>query len=163
MDLVPTLLDLAGIRPGIKFDGRSLMSLVRGRKPSFDSSFYITECTWMRKHGWRTPQWKLIHALEPDCHFKPEIELYNLIEDPEENKNVARRYPEVVAMLEEQMQRHIRKRIKATGQDNPMYHQEGWHGHSDIGYFESSRQAYDTLHIGDVGTAQRLQAEARKK
>ena len=43
----------------------------------------------MRKHGWRTPQWKLIVALEPDFHFKPEIELYNLIQDPEENDNVA--------------------------------------------------------------------------
>ena len=49
----------------------------------------------MRKHGWRTPEWKLIHALEPDFHFKPEVELYNLVQDPEENTNLAEQEPEL--------------------------------------------------------------------
>ena len=85
-DLVPTLLELAGIeRNDIAFDGRSLLPMVRGEVASHESEFYITECTWMRKHGWRTPQWKLILALEPDFHFKPPVELYNLVEDPQEN------------------------------------------------------------------------------
>ena len=53
-DLVPTLLELAGLRTRRQFDGRSLMQMVRGEVPSFESEFYITECTWMRKHGWRT-------------------------------------------------------------------------------------------------------------
>jgi len=81
-DLAPTLMELAEINPGIPFDGQSLMKLVSGEVPSFTGEFYITECTWMRKHGWRTPQWKLIVALEPDFHFKPPVELYDLIEDP---------------------------------------------------------------------------------
>ena len=98
-DLVPTLMDLAGIRPGIKFDGQSLMKMVRGKVPSFESSLYLTECTWMRKHGWRTPQWKLIVALEPDFHFKPEVELYNHVEDPDETVNLAGKLPHVVAEL----------------------------------------------------------------
>ena len=69
------------------------------RGTSFESEFYITECTWMRKHGWRTPEWKLMIALEPDFHFKPEIELYNLVRDPEENVNLAEDEPEMVALL----------------------------------------------------------------
>ncbi|MCC6445664.1 MAG: sulfatase, partial [Armatimonadetes bacterium] len=63
-DLVPTLLELAGIQSDIRFDGKSLMGLVRGEAASHETEFYITECTWMRKHGWRTPQWKLMVALE---------------------------------------------------------------------------------------------------
>jgi len=161
-DIVPTVLDLAGVRPGIRFDGRSVMPMVRGATPSLASSLYITECTWMRKHGWRTPQWKLIHALEPDFHFKPEVELYNLVEDPDELRNVARRHPDVVACLEKEMQAHIARREKATGMANPMMHQEGWHGHDGIDYFTSSRQAYNTLHIGDAKAAARLQARSRK-
>ena len=161
MNLVPTLMELAEIEPGIDFDGQSLMQLVRGEAASFASSFYISECTWMRKHGWRTPEWKLIHALEPDVHFKPEVELYNLITDPDENDNVADQHPDIVALLEAQMQAHIDKRVAAVGKPNPMNHQPGWHGHPGIDYFESSQQAYDTLHIGDPEQARKLQARSR--
>jgi arylsulfatase A-like enzyme len=161
-DLVPTLLELAGIRPKIRFDGRSLMALVRGDSASFESSHYLTECTWMRKHGWRTPQWKLIHALEPDFHFKPEVELYNLVEDPAELRNLAAEHPEVVSMLEAQMAAHIARRTKAVGLPNPIENQPGWHGRPGIDYFTSSRQAYDTLHIGSPQTAQKLQAGEKK-
>jgi arylsulfatase A-like enzyme len=161
-DLVPTLMELAGIDAGVKFDGRSAMDLVEGRAASHESSMYITECTWMRKHGWRTPQWKLIRALEPDFHFKPEVELYNLVEDPDENRNVAAEFPEVVAMLERQMADHIARRERETGQKDPIFDQPGWHGHKDIAYFASSEQAYTTLHIGDPAAARKLQAEARK-
>ena len=163
MDLVPTILDLAGIKTKQKFDGQSLMKLVKGDKTSFDSSIYITECTWMRKHGLRTPQWKFIEALEPDFHFKPEIELYNLIEDPDENNNVADKHPEIVKALKAEMDAHIAKRTKQTGKDNPMYNQPGWHGKEGVDYFTSSQEAYDSLHIGDPAQARKIQAEALKE
>ncbi len=160
-DLVPTIMDLAGIETGIYFDGDSLMSLVDGTVSSFDSEFYITECTWMRKHGWRTPQWKLMVALEPDFHFKPPVELYNLVEDPDENNNLAEELPEVVNLLKRRMNGWIRKRVKETGKRNPMLTQGDWHGHEGVGAFKSSQQAYDTMHIGDPNQAASLQARSR--
>jgi arylsulfatase A-like enzyme len=161
-DLVPTLLELAGIESEIAFDGKSLMRLMDGSVASYDSEFYITECTWMRKHGWRTPEWKLIEALEPDFHFKPAVELYNLVEDPEEYNNLAEVEPDVVELLHNRMERWIAKREAETGLPNPIQHQGDWHGHEGIGAFTSSQQAYDTLHIGDPTQAAKLQAEARK-
>src|SRR5579884_2304034 len=161
-DLVPTILELAEIETGIHFDGRSLLPMVRGEVASHESEFYITECTWMRKHGWRTPEWKLIVALEPDFHFKPPVELYNLVEDPEENCNLAQQESEVVALLRSRMEAWIAKREKETGFTNPMLTQGDWHGHTGIGPFKTSQQAYDTLHIGDPNQAARLQAESRK-
>lgn len=162
-DLVPTLLELAGIqREDLRFDGRSLLPMVRGEVASHESEFYITECTWMRKHGWRTPNWKLIVALEPDFHFKPPVELYNLFEDPEESVNLAESQPEVVAELQRRMQAWIAKREAETGLPNPIYNQPGWHGKPGIDYFTSSQQAYDTLHIGDPAQAARLQSRSRE-
>jgi len=162
-DLVPTLLELAGLeRSDIAFDGRSLLPLVRGQAASHESEIYITECTWMRKHGWRTPEWKLIVALEPDFHFKPEVELYNLVQDPGETVNVAESEPEVVALLRGRMEAHIARRERETGLPNPIHHQGDWHGHEGVGPFVSSQQAYDTLHIGDPAQAARLQAESRQ-
>ncbi|MAU13324.1 MAG: sulfatase [Anaerolineaceae bacterium] len=168
-DLLPTILELAEIDPAsidypsdLRFDGRSLTALIQGEEASFESEMYITECTWMRKHGWRTPEWKLMIALEPDFHFKPEVELYNLVEDPEENHNLAEQEPEVVALLRSRMDAWIAKRESETGLPNPMHHQGDWHGHEGVGAFKTSQQAYDTLHIGDPNQAASLQAKSRQ-
>ncbi len=160
-DLVPTLLELAEIESDIQFDGRSLLPMVRDEIASHESEFYITECTWMRKHGWRTPHWKLIIALEPDFHFKPEVELYNLVEDPEESVNLAESRPDVVELLRARMEAWIAQREAETGLPDPIYDQGDWHGHAGVGSFTSSQQAYDTLHIGDPNQAARLQAKSR--
>lgn len=160
-DLVPTLLDLAEINAGIDFDGRSLLPMIEGKVASHESEMYITECTWMRKHGWRTPQWKLILALEPDFHYKPPLELYNLIEDPDENHNLAEDLPDVVMALTSRLNAWLRKREAETGLPNPIHHQGDWHGQQGVGAFTSSQQAYDTLYIGDASQARRLQAKSR--
>jgi hypothetical protein len=159
-DLVPSILELLEIDSGVRFEGRSLWPLVRGERPSNWSDFYITECTWMRKHGWRTPEWKLHVALEPDFHFKPEVELYNLVLDPNEDRNLADEEPWIVAALRARMDTWIVKREEETGNRNPMFTNLNWHGSkTHEGPFTSSQQAYDTLHIGDPGTAARLQAK----
>ena len=162
-DLVPTIFELAGLKKprGTTFDGQSLMPMARGEVASHESEFYITECTWMRKHGWRTPQWKLIVALEPDFHFKPEVELYNLLTDPDENANLAEAQPDIVDLLTDRMEAHIETREAQTGLKNPIHHQGDWHGHKDVGAFKTSQQAYDTMHIGDPEAAAKLQAESR--
>ena len=144
-DVVPTLLDLLGFKKdlrSVEFDGRSAMPLVRGERANWRSEFYITECTWMRKRGWRTPQWKLIDALEPDFHHKPPVELYNLIEDPLELSNLAKKQPEVVKYLKERMLRWVEKRLKETGKPDPIMQCE-------VGLDKR---------IGTVGTAKKLQA-----
>ena len=156
-DLVPTLLQLMGIKPGIKLDGHSLMPMIKGQRASHESGIYITEATWMRKHGWRTPEWKLIVALEPDFHFKPEVELYNLIEDPGETKNLANKEKGIVATLRKQMEDWIAKREKETGNTNPMYTNGDWHGIQGHGPFKSSQEAYDSVHIGSAERAKQLQ------
>jgi arylsulfatase A-like enzyme len=169
-DVLPTLLDLANLPQDkirwvsdLRFDGHSLLPMIRGEVASHDSSFYITECTWMRKHGWRTPEWKLMIALEPDFHWKPEIELYNLVQDPLENHNLAEERPDVVAHLRGYMEAWIAKRTTETGLENPMLTQGDWHGLKGIGPFKSSQQAYNSLHVGDPLQAARLQAPAKKE
>ena len=156
-DMVPTLLSLCGIDAGIRFDGRDLTKVFTDEGIRQESEFYITEATWMRKHGWRTPEWKLIVALEPDFHFKPPVELYNLIDDPGENNNLADRESEVVAFLTARMKAHIKKRESETGRKNPMLTNRNWNGFGRP--FKSSEEAYNSLHIGDPEAAKRLQAK----
>jgi len=152
-DIVPTLLDIMDIDTGLPFEGHSLMPLVRGESLEPEPEMYITECTWMRKHGWRTPEWKLMVSLEPDFHFKPEIELYNLIKDPEENNNVAAENPEVVTMLKTRMEAFIKKREEETGRPAPIY----VNYLRPEGPFKTSQEAYEGKYIGGIADAVKLQ------
>ena len=159
-DVMPTILELMGIDNQMAFDGRSLVPRWENKPREAEPEFYITEATWMRKHGWRTPEWKLIHALEPDFHFKPEIELYNLIKDPGELHNVAAENPEVVVMLEQRMQAHIARRTRQTGRPNPIEVYLNWNAHGSP--FRTPEEAYNTMHIGSPKAAEALQAAAKE-
>ena len=162
-DVMPTVLSLMGIATDINFDGRDLVPEINGDYcPSrLEPEFYISECTWMRKHGWRTPEWKFIWAQEPDFHFKPEFELYNLVNDPEEYCNLATEQPELVEYFKKKVLDHVAKREKVTGREAPIKTNLDWHG-AGCGPFTSSEQAYNTMHIGNVGAAQRLQAKLKE-
>jgi arylsulfatase A-like enzyme len=159
-DVTPTLLDIMGIDAKVPFDGHSLYPAVKGEPREAEPEFYITECTWMRKHGWRTPEWKLIVALEPDFHYKPRLELYHLASDPEENRNVADENPEIVDALKKRMYAFIEKREKEVGRTNPMYTNTDWHGQG-CGPFTTSDQAYNTMYIGGIEQAIRLQQKGK--
>jgi len=76
----------------------------------------------MRKRGWRTPHYKLIESLEPDIHGKPPVELYDLVDDPLENNNLADERPEVVEAMKGAMRRWVGGRIGQTGNRDPIVH-----------------------------------------
>ena len=114
-DLVPTIMDLLEIDPGVSFDGKSQVPMITGEVPANYDGFYITECTWMRKHGWRTPEWKLIVALEPDFHGKPMRELFDLHADPDELCDIAETQPALADGLQERLEDWIRAMVAKNG------------------------------------------------
>jgi arylsulfatase A-like enzyme len=123
-DFIPTLLDLLNIKraaKGVKFDGASNVPFFTDTTGSRRSEFYISECTWMRKQGWRTPIWKFWEALEPDFHNKPPVELYNIVEDPKELVNLADKEPLIVENLRARMNNWIKKSCKSSGKPNPIH------------------------------------------
>jgi hypothetical protein len=100
--------------------------------------------------------------LEPDFHFKPPVELYNLVEDPEENCNLADALPEVAATLRARLDAWVSKREAESGLPNPIFHQGDWHSIKGVGAFESSQQAYDNLRIGRASQEALLRAKAQE-
>jgi arylsulfatase A-like enzyme len=99
IDLLPTLLDLSGIRIPPGTDGRSLRPLMDGRalpeEPAYLEAVGV-KLEGDRIVGARTPNWKLLQR----GHDRPR--LYRLDGDrgPDERRNLYRRYPEVAGRLE---------------------------------------------------------------
>jgi arylsulfatase A-like enzyme len=92
LDIAPTLIELAGGKPGAQIQGRSLVPLLKGRARKWRESFlveYYNESAWpwivgMSYKAVRTDKAKLIHWV----HKEGMDELYDLERDPYEVANV---------------------------------------------------------------------------
>ena len=91
VDLLPTILDLAGLPVPENLHGRSLTPLMAGRNPAWDRPVYSESLYPLLHYGWaplralRTDRHKLIEA--------PRAELYDLAQDPAEEDNLHARDP----------------------------------------------------------------------
>ncbi|MGV3721787.1 MAG: sulfatase [Actinomycetota bacterium] len=129
VDLAPAVLSSLGLNGlGGMRRGHSLEQLVEGSpaagEGALPSGVYLTECTWMRKRGWRTNEWKLIEALEPDIYGKPGVELFHLPSDPNEQVNLADTRLDVVAALTQEREKHRSIRLAKTGLPDPLLEQK---------------------------------------
>jgi arylsulfatase A-like enzyme len=92
LDIAPTVLEMAGVKPEFAMHGRSLVPLLRGGATDWRKSFlveYFSDKTMPRisRMGYqalRTERWKYIHYTE----LQGMDELYDLGKDPYEMRNV---------------------------------------------------------------------------
>jgi arylsulfatase A-like enzyme len=114
LDIAPTLIELAGGRPGRQIQGLSLAALLKGRaRVPWRKSFlveYYNESAWpwivgMSYKAVRTERAKLIHWV----HKEGVDELYDLARDPYEITNVIARaaYGKVRARLYRELRRLV--------------------------------------------------------
>jgi N-acetylglucosamine-6-sulfatase len=97
-DIAPTLIELAGGKPGPQVQGRSLVPLLAGRRKGWRKSFLVEywaeqAMPWlvgMTYKSVRTDRYKLIHWVNRDTAGELD-ELYDLERDPWELNNLARR------------------------------------------------------------------------
>lgn len=97
IDIMPTLLEIAGIDSPVSFEGASLLPHLQGRpqpdRPALsESTLYGSE-----KLAWRTGTHKYI--FDTDAQASPRIRVYDLRADPGEQHNLAAVQPELVAAL----------------------------------------------------------------
>ncbi|MDE0481558.1 MAG: sulfatase-like hydrolase/transferase [Candidatus Poribacteria bacterium] len=129
-DIAPTVLDYAGqsaLEKREKMEGASLRSLVEnGADDGSCEAIYLTECGWMKKRGWQTRKWKLIVETggTPAVYNTPDIELYDLEEDPDEIYNLAEEADDIVAQLKNDMDAFLKQRLAETGLPDPTVEQE---------------------------------------
>ncbi|GEM_PF-2668216 len=108
IDIMPTVLDLLGLKGPPEMRGRSLVPLIRGEEVQPRPAFSETLARPV-KYSIRTPKFKLIYRTSASIPFQ----LFNLEEDPLEKENLALREnylkrPEIKKLMS-QLNRWIRK------------------------------------------------------
>lgn len=110
VDLLPTILALAGIRSPSAIDGRSLLDLVDGRAAGRAVTF--SEGKGGDYKMVRTEEWKLIHDSPDDVH------LFSLRDDPEELRDVYGVETEAARALHQKL-RELRHRLELQSPSDP--------------------------------------------
>lgn len=96
-DILPTLIDLCKLKTAtdLKFDGKSLVPLIQGKKEEFKDRIVITNSQRIEvPKAWRRTalmqgNWRLIDG----------VELYDLETDPEQRTNIAAEFPDKVTQF----------------------------------------------------------------
>lgn len=127
MDVMPTLLDVCGISSpkNLSIDGKSLFPLLQNHKTTWADRTVIVDTQrddflekW-KKSSLMTNQWRLVNGNE----------LYDILQDPGQKKNIANTYPDTVAKLRQQYeiwwadvskQQKEYVRITIGGKENPV-------------------------------------------
>jgi len=106
IDIFPTILDIIGIQNNdINVDGQSLLPLINGKQiseePVYMENHYSISIKSQDKIGVRTSQFKFFRDRDDPTKL---VHLYDLKNDPFENKNIAKTNPDISKKMEEILQ-----------------------------------------------------------
>jgi arylsulfatase A-like enzyme len=119
VDVLPTLLEVAGVEPPADLAGRSLLGLARGEPAGDERALFAHRIRGStpaplleRPPLWAVMlgRWKLIHDTKGD-----RIELFDLELDPDETRDLAVERPDEVAALRELLDRFISGSVLEEG------------------------------------------------
>jgi arylsulfatase A-like enzyme len=114
LDIMPTILDLAGCPalPGV--EGHSLQPLWNGHEAGYPAGAAL--CEMWRDHWHRVAVRTLDYKLIWDSREADRPILYDLAADPAEQQDVSQLHPDVVRHLQAQVEAHLR-RVSQTAPD----------------------------------------------
>ena len=118
VDVLPTILETLDLPAAEGITGRSLYPLMRGETAVHREAVMLSEATWQAARAIRTPEWKLIRFYQTTLYGRSGIELYDMAADPDEQHNVADRYPEVAADLDGRLRHWVSAQL--AGRHDPM-------------------------------------------
>lgn len=142
-DIMPTVLDLLGMKKNKEIQGTSLADLIKGRGkpgslPAYSESFYAKfHFNWSQLQSLRTQEWKYIKSSEP--------ELYNIMDDPLELNNLAGERADAVKDLDKKLEKFLRQTESPAKEKKTIADRETRERLASLGYIQGA---------GETGTKQ---------
>ena len=107
VDIMPTILQAADIDIPCDLDGKSLWPVICSEELETHSKVFLSECAHQASRGVRTNTYKFMRTKNSGIFVRPEIELYNLVEDPEEKNNIANEFPELTKFFSDDLDQWV--------------------------------------------------------
>lgn len=151
VDLFPTLLELAGLRPPQGLQGQSLLRRLDGSSDVKQHAFSYTRfnVTVIDADGWAL----ILPTEEGECAEGLGIELFRLRDDPNQRHDLAAEHPDVVARLkgvaEQRLSIAITAQSSVSEEDMAAFEQLGYVDHAER---EDSRRAFAERPVAEVVT-----------
>jgi arylsulfatase A-like enzyme len=112
IDVLPTILDACNITTprGLKLDGRNFMAQLKNEKSTWEDRYIVIQShrgnTPVRYHNFaiRNQKWKMLHASgfgKENFEGEPNFELYDMENDPLEQKEVSGENPGIVQKMKD--------------------------------------------------------------
>jgi arylsulfatase A-like enzyme len=119
IDIMPTLFELSGVEEPTSFEGLSLLSDLGGTTPAYiPAAFSQGTLYGAEKMSWRTERYHLI--VDQALQGADAIELYDIVEDPLETRELSGERPKVTAQLSKDLARFSRDlELRATTISTP--------------------------------------------
>lgn len=122
VDLAPTLLECAGLRPSPSMQGRSFLPLLNGHRDGWRNEVYFEMSEFVTGRGLRTPQWTYAVSAPKRPGWRPvpssdeyfEYLSYDLAADPFQHVNMAGR-AEARQISAELRERLLKRIAEASG------------------------------------------------
>lgn len=110
-DIFPTILSVAGLKTDLKFDGHSLRKILADKDKGTEKDSFLMHFPHQHRNSYftvyRYGDWKVIYNYHAQGAAR--YELYNLKEDPTEQKNLAMANPELLKEMMTKMSSSLTK------------------------------------------------------
>ena len=97
LDLLPTMAELLGVDPWEKWDGQSYAKTLTEGQPQGRDSLVLSQMAHVCQRSARFGDWLYIRTLHDGFHLFDKEMLFNLKEDPYEQRDVKQEHPDICA------------------------------------------------------------------
>lgn len=96
LDLLPTLSEILDVESESDWDGNSFASVLTSNKPSGREYLVISQCAHVCQRSVRFKDWLYIRTYHDGYHLFNKHMLFNVVDDPYEEYDLAEKRPEIV-------------------------------------------------------------------
>jgi choline-sulfatase len=95
LDLAPTLAELLNVAPSARWDGQSYAPALRGEPAAGHDYLVVSQCAHVCQRSVRFDDWLYLRTYHDGYHLFPQELLFNLAEDPHEERDLAAARPDL--------------------------------------------------------------------